>query len=93
MPVSVAAKDARLNLRLTPTDDTLIRRAADSAGQTVTEFLTTAAVDRARSLLADQREFIVDDVTWDAFLEILDRPPQPHPRLVELFAAPSRITR
>ena len=91
MPSSI--KDARLNLRLRAADDDVIRRAAAQVGQSVSEFLTTSAVERAHEILADQREFAVDAATWDAFTELLDEPPRPDPRLVELFARPQRITR
>lgn len=86
-------KDARLNLRLRAADDELIRRAAAQAGQSVSEFLTSSAVERAHEVLADQRTFVLDDATWDAFAAVLDEPPRPDPRLVELFARPLRIAR
>ena len=91
--MSAPTKDARLNLRLTPADDELIRHAADAVGQSVTEFLTTSALDRAHDVLADQRHFVLDAATWDAFVALLDRPPRPDPGLVELFGRPQRITR
>jgi hypothetical protein len=40
---SVTTKGARLNVRLRASDDELIRRAADTVGQTVSEFLTASA--------------------------------------------------
>lgn len=86
-------KDARLNLRLKPADDELIRQAAKSLGQSVTEFLCESALDRAHEILADQRTFVLDEDSWDAFVAVLDHPARPDPRLVELFARPQRITR
>jgi uncharacterized protein (DUF1778 family) len=88
-----ATKDARLNLRLKPADDELIRQAAKSVGKSVTEFLSESALERAHEVLADQRHFVLDEDTWDAFVAVLDRPVRPDPRLVELFARPQRITR
>lgn len=88
-----AVKDARLNLRLNNDDGELIRHAADSLGQTVTEFLTASAVARAHEVLADQKLFVLDEDTWDEFVSLLDAPPTPNPQLVELFAMPRRITR
>ena len=82
-----------MNLRLRTADDDLIRHAASQTGQTVSEFLTAAAVDRANEVLADQRSFELDGPTWEAFVALLDEPPRPDPRLVELFARPQRITR
>lgn len=93
MTMTAPTKDSRLNLRLRAVDDELIRHAAAQVGQSVSEFLTASAVERAHEVLADQREFALEDATWDAFTRLLDQPPRPDPRLVELFARPQRITR
>lgn len=74
-------------------DDELIRRAAQTTGQTVTEFLTSSAVERAHDVLADQRTFVLDEPTWDEFVALLDEPVRPDPRLAVLFARPHRIER
>ncbi|MBI2703974.1 MAG: DUF1778 domain-containing protein [Actinobacteria bacterium] len=86
-------KDARLNLRLRAADDELIRHAAAEVGQSVSDFLTTSAIERAHEVLSDQRRFVLDERTWKAFTELLDEPTRPDPRLVELFARPQRVTR
>lgn len=86
-------KGARLNLRLRAADDELIRRAVAEVGKSVSEFLTTSALERAHEVLADQRRFILDGDTWKAFTDSLDAPARPDPRLVELFARPQRIER
>lgn len=91
--MSVVTKDARLNLRLKPGDDQLIKQAAQSLGLTVSEFLTSSAVDRAHEVLADQKHFTLDEDTWEQFVAVLDEPARPDPRLVELFARPQRIRR
>jgi uncharacterized protein (DUF1778 family) len=91
--MAATTKDARLNLRLRPADDELIRRAAAQTGQSVSEFLTSTAVERAHEVLADQRTFVLDADTWDEFIALLDEPVRPDPRLVELFSRPSRIVR
>lgn len=91
--MAATTKDARLNLRLRATDDELIRHAAEQTGQSVSEFLTTSAVARAHEVLADQRTFVLDAETWNEFVALLDQPVRPDPRLVELFARPSRIVR
>jgi len=88
-----ATKEARLNLRLKPADDELIRQAAKSVGKSVTEFLSESALDRAHEVLADQRQFDLDEDTWERFVAVLDRPVRPDPRLVELFSRPRRIKR
>ena len=67
-----AAKQARRNLRLRAADDALIRRAAEATGQTVTEFLTSSALERAHETLADQRTCELDEATWTQFVKLLD---------------------
>jgi len=86
-------KAARLNVRLRAADDEVIRAAASQVGESVSDFFTTAALERAHEVLADQRSFALDTATWDAFTDLLDSPPRPDGRLVELFARPQRITR
>ena len=91
--MSAITKDARLNLRIRAVDDELIRHAAAQTGQSVSDFLTASAIERAHEVLADQREFVLDEATWDEFVALLDEPARPDPRLVELFARPQRIVR
>ncbi|MGB3411123.1 MAG: DUF1778 domain-containing protein [Microthrixaceae bacterium] len=86
-------KDSRLNLRLRASDDELIRQAAEQTGQSVSEFLTSSALERAHEVLADQRSFVLDEAKWSEFISLLDSPARPDPRLVELFSRPQRIKR
>jgi uncharacterized protein (DUF1778 family) len=89
--MAAAMKSARINVRLKEADSQLIRRAAEAAGQSVTEFISSTALERAHEVLADQHEFVLDADRWDAFVAALDRPARPDPRLVELFSRPSRL--
>lgn len=91
--MSLSTKDSRLNLRLRAADDQLIRHAARQMGQSVSEFLTASAIERAHEILADQREFVLDEHIWAEFTRLLNEPVRPDPRLVELFTRPQRITR
>lgn len=86
-------KHSRLNLRLTNSDGELIRHAANRLGQSVTDFLTSSAVAHAHQVLADERDFELDEQTWDEFVARLDRPVQSSAQLAELFARPRRIVR
>lgn len=82
-------KDARLAMRLTPDQDALIRDAAAVTGQSLTEFVTTAAVARAEDTLADRRIFRLDVAAWDEFAVILDRPAERIPELAALLDQPA----
>ncbi len=48
-------KDARINLRTTREQDTLIRRAADAQRKSVSEFVLEAACRSAESALLDRK--------------------------------------
>lgn len=82
-------KQARLAVRLTPGQDALIRDAASVLGQSLTDFVTTAAIDRAENTLADRRVFRLDDAAWEEFTAILDRPARRIPELAELLNSPA----
>lgn len=84
-PETTGRKAARLAMRLTPDQDSLIRDAAAVTGQSLTDFVTTAAVSRAEETLADRRVFRLDDAAWAEFNAILDRPARLIPELAELL--------
>ncbi len=52
-----AIKEARLNLRLSASDDLLIRDAAAVVGTSVSDYVTEAAIERARRVPAGLRHF------------------------------------
>ncbi|MGL5853207.1 MAG: DUF1778 domain-containing protein [Phycicoccus sp.] len=82
---SARRKAARLAMRLTPDQDALIRDAAAVTGQSLTEFVTMAAVTRAEDTLADRRVFRLDAAAWAEFSAILDRPARQVPELIQLL--------
>jgi uncharacterized protein (DUF1778 family) len=88
-PDAARRKQARLAMRLTPNQDALIRDAAAVTGQSLTEFVTTAAVIRAEDTLADRRAFRLDDAAWTEFAAILDRPAERIAELAKLLNEPA----
>ena len=52
----------------------LVRRAAESADRTLTEFVVDAAVLEAERVLADRTQFVLPPAQWKQFVELLDRP-------------------
>lgn len=76
-------------MRVTPDQDALIRDAAATTGQSLTEFVTSAAVSRAEDTLADRRAFRLDDAAWTEFNAILDRPAKRIPELAKLLNEPA----
>ena len=85
-PEAIRRKQARLAMRLTPDQDALIRDAAAATGQSLTDFVTMAAITRAEDTLADRRVFRLDDAAWVEFSAILDRPAERVPELAKLLS-------
>ncbi|OGR89623.1 MAG: hypothetical protein A2992_02250 [Elusimicrobia bacterium RIFCSPLOWO2_01_FULL_59_12] len=87
------SRTKRFNLRATAQQEKLIRSVARQNGVSVTDFILKSAYERAEQVLADRREFVLSASRWKAFLEALDRPVQPKPRLARLLAEPSLFER
>lgn len=85
------SRAARLNIRATAKQDTLIRLAAQATSKTVTEFVLDSASNAADQVLADRRWFLLDDAAWSAFNDSLERRPVAKPRLRELLAEESTV--
>lgn len=79
----------RWDFRVAAGTDRLVRRAADSADKTLTDFVLDAAVLEAERVLADRRDLELAPEQWARFVEILDRPPRANPGLKRLFSRPS----
>lgn len=80
-----ATKTARRNLRVSPADDELFRRAAEAVDESVSEFLVESGRTRAEMILADRTEFALDPKSWRAFNDALERPAEVRPAVVELL--------
>ena len=81
-------KDRRFQLRATAREETLIKVAAERQGVNITDFILSAAREKAEETLADQTRFVVNEHQWNEFMEALDRPAKEKPRLKKLFAEP-----
>lgn len=83
---SSAARSARLGLRATPEQEAVLRRAADVAHKSLTEFILDSACQAAEQTLLDQRLFMVSGSQYEALMELLERPAQLNDGLRELFS-------
>lgn len=88
-----ATRSEKLDLRLTPAEKTLLGTAAAAAHRSMSEFVLESARARAAETLADRQHFGLDASRWAAFMEALDAPPRPMPRLERLFSEPSIFER
>jgi uncharacterized protein (DUF1778 family) len=78
------ANTARLDMRLDPADDYLIRRAAEVAGTSVSAFVLASARASASRLLAERLVFPLEDAAWKEFNRRLDSKPRRKGRLRQL---------
>lgn len=81
-----AARTARLGLRATPEQEVVLRRAAEVAHKSLTDFILDSACLAAEQTLLDQRLFMVSGHQYQALMELLDRPEQTNDGLRNLFA-------
>ena len=71
----MASKTERLSLRLTPTQDTVLRRAAEAHGESTSDYVLRHAVEAAEFDLADRRVFALDDTAWEELQSLLSAMP------------------
>ena len=76
--VNAPQKRETLNLRIRPEERNLIDRAAKARGKNRTDFVLDAARLAAEEALLDQAIISVSPQAYAAFLERLDRSPQPN---------------
>ncbi len=75
----------RLEVRVTPEQEALIRQAADLEHETVTSFVLATATERARRVLKTHSTVTLSNEAFDRFYAALDKPAKEIPELVELF--------
>ena len=83
---SSATRSARLGLRATPEQEAVLRRAADVAHKSLTDFILDSACQAAEQTLLDQRLFMVSGAQYQALMDLLDRPVQANDGLRDLYA-------
>lgn len=86
MSATASARSARLGLRATPEQETVLRRAAEVAHKSLTDFVLDAAYRAAEQTLLDQRLFMVSGSQYQALLDMMDRPESENPELADLFS-------
>ena len=86
MSAPATTRSARLGLRATPEQEAVLRRAAEAAHKSLTDFILDAAYREAEQTLLDQRLFMVSGSQYQALLDMMDRPDADNPGLAELFS-------
>ena len=83
---SPAARSARLGLRATLEQEAVLRRAAEVARKSLTDFVLDSACRAAEQTLLDQRLFMVTGRQYEAFMDMLEQPPRANEGLRDLFS-------
>lgn len=83
-----STRSEKLDLRLTREAKRALQAAAAVAHRSMSEFVLESALSRADEALADRRMFGLGATQWKAFMEALDAPPRPLPRLERLLNEP-----
>lgn len=86
IPSSGGARTARLGLRATPEQEVVLRRAAEVAHKSLTDFILDSACLAAEQTLLDQRLFMVAGSQYQALMDLLEQPEQPNDGLRDLFS-------
>ncbi len=84
-PAVTPSRRHRLEVRVTPEQDALIRQAADLEDTTVTAFVLDTVTSRAKRVVRQHQDLVLSNEAFDRFIAELDGPGQPVPELVELF--------
>ena len=83
------SKAARWTIRVSPSDDMLVRRVVAEHHMSLSEYVVSHAVSAATTDLADRRVFTLSPESWSELQDLLDRPVSPKPRLRALLEQPS----
>jgi uncharacterized protein (DUF1778 family) len=81
-----SARSARLGLRATPEQEVVLRRAAEVAHKSLTDFILDSACLAAEQTLLDQRLFMVSGEQYQALMDLLEQPEQANDGLRDLFS-------
>ena len=80
------ARSSRLGLRATSEQESVLRRAAEVAHKSLTDFILDSACRAAEQTLLDQRLFTVSANQYQSLMELLEQPEQPNKGLQDLFS-------
>jgi uncharacterized protein (DUF1778 family) len=78
----MTVKTDRVEARLSPDERRRIEQAAEFAGESMSSFIVSAAIDRADELISAHTSTVVPSEYFDQLLAALDQPSEPSPRLV-----------
>lgn len=78
-------KQERMHIRLDAAAKQKLERAAGYANKTLSEFVLSRALDAANEVIEEHETLRLDNSDWEVFLDALENPPEPNPRLRRAF--------
>ena len=84
-PAPKASRRQRLEMRVTPQQDAVIRQAAQLENTTVTAFVLDTVTAQAHKVIRKHADLVLSNVAFDRFLAELDKPARVVPQLTKLF--------
>jgi uncharacterized protein (DUF1778 family) len=90
-PAVTPSRRHRLEVRVTPEQDALIRHAADLEDTTVTAFVLDTVTARAKRVVKQHQDLVLSNDAFDRFIAELDKPAEVVPELVGLFKRNPKI--
>lgn len=81
---SSTTRSARINLRVDPAADELLRSAAGVLHKSLSAFMLDSSLERAHQVMDEDRRLVLQAVEFERLLEQLDRPARVVPALVRL---------
>jgi uncharacterized protein (DUF1778 family) len=86
MSATATTRSSRLGLRASPEQEAVLRRAAEVAHKSLTDFILDSACLAAEQTLLEQRLFMVSGSQYKALLDLLEQPEQQNSGLADLFS-------
>lgn len=80
---NMAANVERLDIRLDPPAKNMIRQAAAYTGQTISEFIKSVAVRKAKSVVREHQLTLLSERDWKKFLSLIDSDAKPNAALAK----------
>lgn len=74
-----------ISLRMLDKHKEIIDYAAECSGKTRSAFIVESALEKARDLLSEKKDFVLTPDQWDKFVKILDQPIPDNPDLDRLL--------
>jgi len=77
-------KEQRISLRVSPEVKREIEAAAGLSNMTLSDFVLNVSQQKAKQVIHDAETITLDNASRDAFLDLLDNPPEPNQALKDL---------